>query len=144
MVRKAGLLKEHHLDTGPTAGLGSCESTVSSPRQYMVISLNSSVVSLKYWIIQPRGPRVNHNQDAAVTLIISYKPYVRIVFVARFIALSQPHMHSFVLAPGPTRADHCNSHDSWLAEDTSALAWGDKASVWPVLIPSDPSVLFYT
>jgi len=29
VVGKAGFLKEHYLDTGPTAGVGSCESTVS-------------------------------------------------------------------------------------------------------------------
>lgn len=92
----------------------------------MVICLNSCVVSLKYWIIQPHGPRVNHDQNAAVTLIISSKAWAGIVFVAWLIALSQPRTYSFVLCPGPRRADLWNTLDSWLAEDTDTGLGGQS------------------
>lgn len=91
-----------------------------SPRQYVVICLNSCVVSLKYWIIQPHGPRVNHDQNAAVTLIISSKAWVGIVFVAWFIALSQPRMHSFVLCPGPRQISGTPLIPGWLRTLTLA------------------------
>lgn len=91
----------------------------------MVICFNSCVLSSKYWIIQPHGPRVNHNQNAAVTLIISYKACIGIVVWHGSLPCHN-HTRSFILAPGPTTADLCNSHDSCLAEDTLALSWGDK------------------
>lgn len=114
-----------------------------SPRRYAVICLNSCVVSLKYWIIQHHGPRVNHNQNAAVTLRISYKPYVRICLWHSSLPC---HNHTciplYLLLDHPGQISVTARIPGWLKKLQHWLE-GTKQGVWPVLIPSDLSVLFY-